>query len=254
MRMHKSPEHTQPNDFEIAENLLEGMEYPFDQPEVIETFISVARQLKENLGDYEALIGDDASGRLPTRVIRTLINEMRKRKEGEDSIPTYFLPGLTGDQHYEEPSRKQKEFLQKHGLSGKKILFMTEYIGTGATMENFTRVCDEAGVECDIAALTAHMDAGSYARHTNAPYIGKENSSVGMDYFHAGLRSMQNREISGVIKTHSIDEGAEDAQHRVKDVTAKRSELANQKAIKRSREDAQKLGMRLYSLLFEEQS
>jgi len=116
-------------------------------------------QLKEAIdsGKYDTLIGDDASGRIPTLILRKVILE-RFRKLHPDATPeqereavkTFFIAG--GYAKNNEELRKFFSEKLKNNVT-KKVLFITEAIVSGSTVNRVIRLLEGEGISSDVAAV-----------------------------------------------------------------------------------------------------
>lgn len=123
------------------------------------TFLLIEK-LKENIdkGEYDMLIGDDASGRIPTLVLRGIINARNRElhpelKSSESEIKTRFVAGghAKNDKELKIVFKKLKLEIKK------KSLIVTEYIFSGESMERFSNVLKKLDIPFDIAALRSEI-------------------------------------------------------------------------------------------------
>jgi hypothetical protein len=129
-------------------------EYFFD-PEFKELellILPLIEKLKENIdkAEYDMLIGDDASGRIPTLILRGIINE----RSGGPEIRTRFVAGgqLRSSAELKDTIRKIKPEIEK------KALIVTEYISSGKSMEQLSNILKELEISFDIATLKSEFD------------------------------------------------------------------------------------------------
>ena len=126
--------------------------------------LPLIEKLKENIdkGEYDVLLGDDASGRIPTLILRGIINERnRKRhpefKSSELEIKTRFVAG--GQLKNKD---KLKDAIKESGLEvKKKALVVTEYISSGKSMEKFSTALKELNIPFDIAVLKSEFSGAN---------------------------------------------------------------------------------------------
>lgn len=130
-------------------------------------------QLKEAIisGKYDAIIGDDASGRIPTLVFRKIM-EARIHKlhlnltpeEQRDALKTYFVTGSAAVKWNSDfPDRKgamnqSNADMLKYFKSIKpniknKALLITEYISTGGVITGLAEALKKAGIPFDVATV-----------------------------------------------------------------------------------------------------
>lgn len=119
----------------------------------LESFVlPLIEKLKENIdkNEYDVLIGDDASGRIPTLILRGIINE---RNSGS-KIKTKFVAGgqLRSSAELKETVRRIKPEIAK------KALVVTEYISSGKSMDQLSKILKELEIPFDIATLKSEFD------------------------------------------------------------------------------------------------
>jgi hypothetical protein len=123
-------------------------------------------QLKENIENdkYDVLLGDDASGRIPTLILREVINKVKERVLGEkEKIETKFIAGGKGIQWEPEKIEKAKELFKKMNLEGKKVLVVTEYMGGGEGLWVLIKVLSKyVGSNFDCAVLASGLKKKDY--------------------------------------------------------------------------------------------
>ncbi|MFA5830933.1 MAG: hypothetical protein WC878_03840 [Candidatus Paceibacterota bacterium] len=122
-------------------------------------------------GEYQLLIGDDASGRVPTWVWKKIIGEMYEEK-GFPPIETVYIAGsgssgksqnLTGGA-FQEKKEKIEDFLKylSEGKESQKIrvraplsrvLISTDSVFTGTSLDPLMEVLKEGGIPFDIIAI-----------------------------------------------------------------------------------------------------
>ncbi|MBP6860375.1 MAG: hypothetical protein KBC38_02340 [Candidatus Pacebacteria bacterium] len=153
-------------------------------------------------GEYRVLIGDDASGRIPTHILSRVIKSAYDKRGFPHPLTLYFA-GNRGAQ----PDTERTEIAQRFSphldaLAGDKsarALFITDIIASGATLANVTPILKDKNVSFDIAAI------GHLRRHDgNASSVDElEERFGGSVYF--GMEEMptsvfSNRRVSGVAK------------------------------------------------------
>lgn len=144
-----------PKDQRLIEWATRSLEDPLRQ---------VLGQLKESIqnGDYKVLVGEDASGRLPTFVMHKVLSAVYQEK-GYPPVATRYLSGNRGNSWLDVIFQKKKsqlkeyladlnEFLGTEMQSG-KILIVTDHIETGKSLLLLTKLLNEAGIDYDIATV-----------------------------------------------------------------------------------------------------
>lgn len=140
-------------------------EYKHEEIESIrKPFLSLVEKLKESIDaeTYDTLIGDDASGRIPTLALRNVMAERMRQvhpnlspEEDRERLKTYFVAGGRINTNTEG----LKEFFEKIKPTVKKrALFVTEYIATGESMKRIGEILEKEQIPFDIATLGFVVD------------------------------------------------------------------------------------------------
>ena len=139
----------------------------------------LVERLKESIdnGDYDMLIGDDASGRLPTLALRGVINERNRKlcpdlKLSESEIKTRFVAGGQNEENKEE-LKKALEKLKPE--IKKKALVVTEYIQSGESMARISKLLENLGISFDVAAFTSEKDKLEIPENSKFFYGGTDH-------------------------------------------------------------------------------
>ena len=106
-------------------------------------------------GEYGLIVGDDASGRIPTLILGNFIKKVSELKE-VNTPNIIFIPGkLISISIFDKiHTKKLEEHLSKHGATkDKRILIVTDTIKTGASLEVLVRLIKKSGYACDIAVI-----------------------------------------------------------------------------------------------------
>ena len=108
-------------------------------------------ELRDRVSQYDTILSDDASGRLPSLLLRKIMNKAR-----DTNIPIYFLAaghGLSSRAEHVEAFLKKKK-----GELG-KVLLVTEYIASGVSMINLTDILRKVGIVFDVASVVVSENA-----------------------------------------------------------------------------------------------
>ncbi|MFA6437470.1 MAG: hypothetical protein WC242_00575 [Candidatus Paceibacterota bacterium] len=141
------------------QELLENKpEYNFKTIEELEPAIaSLVAQLKEKIetGEYDTLISDEVGGRIPTLVLRKVIQELNPEKR----LNTFFVCGgrsSRGKEDYYE----MVSFFREHTDKIKKALIVTEFVFRGTTIRDMSdalRDGTDGKAELDVASLFQYI-------------------------------------------------------------------------------------------------
>lgn len=163
--------------------------------------IELTKQLKEKIerGEYDALISDDAGGRIPTLVLRKIFNSVNPEKK----VETLFV--ASGKLYFPEPNtedyNKLLEYLTKFkkGNEIKKALLVTQFVFSGGTVAKLLRALKEVDIDADAAVLEVAFpdDMSLQNLPENAEvYFGSRQGYM------AHKISEQHEKLSGVTKAH----------------------------------------------------
>ncbi len=124
----------------------------------VKSFIRLALELRDELPDYDSIVSDESSGRLPALFFRRLI----KRIKGDGgALDTSFIA-------YNNNSRRQvaeklAEFLKEKKPKWKKTLLVTEYISSGIGISSLIDKMIQQGMDFDLATLSILKNPDEYA-------------------------------------------------------------------------------------------
>ena len=200
-------------------------------------FENAVLMLKENISNniYDAVVGDDVSGRLPTLVLYGVIKKICSKNK-VDAPKLLFFKGNRGGWKVSEEDvelwkkNMQKElerYVQEKTLEkGSKILIVTEYNQTNNTILNFNEVFGKAGIGFDVLDLQ---------RHINTPYFREGEIKV----YDAGI--VQDR-IGSILFWNSDDKELTGVKKKKdSDVFVQANKEADKKDVKKAREDVKKM-------------
>lgn len=118
---------------------------------MVEDFKRLLLELEKDLVNYDTIISDDSSGRLPSLVFRKIIN--RKRKEaGLPEAKTFFV--ASGRHNFKAIEEDMLDFLKSKKKEAQKVLLVTEYIFTGRSIEELVKLLEKAEIDFDLASIS----------------------------------------------------------------------------------------------------
>ena len=139
----------------------------------IKTIIEKIRDRIEN-GEYGLIIGDDASGRIPTIILGNFIRDISKIR-GHYQPNIIFIPGkLEKDWGWnkKKQTQQQKKFEQHFSKSGamlcKKILIITDTVFSGESLKILANLIRKAGYFLEIATIGQEFD-GPFGPPASSP-------------------------------------------------------------------------------------
>lgn len=182
----------------------ELIHYNFEELEGLEeSAVEMVKRMKAKIdhGDYDILISDDASGRIPTLMLRKIINERNKVLHPEQSvkereIKTVFISGGISPANNEV---LQKAFEDLKPEVKKAALLVTEYMSTGESIARIAGLLEKAELSFDIASLTARGNFYDYLR-AFPDVVGNHNLFIGDDTAHYPGKIWARSDLSGVKK------------------------------------------------------
>lgn len=170
-------------------------------------FEKLSKQLMPALKEhkYNIVIGDDASGRVPTLVLSGLIREINQQDKLKPPKVLFFAAGR---RESERIKKKVKRGITEYllGLEKKgeinpeesRALIVTEHMDTGKSLEYLTEAVKAAGLFCDAASLTSELNIEDYKFNKSKKlqgsklYIGEQKEWTPPFY--------GSPELSGVVK------------------------------------------------------
>lgn len=189
--------------------------------------VSILNKLREDIekGSYNAVLGDDASGRIPALVIWHFLAEIYARR-GFAKPAMRFVAGSAGSDAGTQDEldayiSRIKNDVSNEAEENKKVLVVTDFIDSGASLQGILDSCDKHGLTFDIASI------GIVARETIADLADKYHCNVVYGKRHTPMIYGKDS-LSGVQK------------ERLKDVIAHKLPEINQRKINAVREYVKK--------------
>ena len=144
-----------------AEDLQYAEEFVLELRDPIEKILEELSPLLES-GEIQLIIGDDASGRIPTAIFRKIFDKAYKER-GFITPETRFLAGgrsLQGEDK-KEKEKKIAEYMEqakgdvekKFGRTLTKVLVVTDVINTGESLDPLMSALNKAGIEAKVASI-----------------------------------------------------------------------------------------------------
>lgn len=168
-------------------------------------------ELENELAQYDMIISDDASGRLPSMFFRRIINKKRQ-EAGLPEVDTFFVAG--GRHGWDEIKAEMVDFFKSKGKSHGRTLLVTEYIESGRSINEIVKLLEAAGIDFDLASVSvASQDSISKSKKEEKKFIdhlryGGINDGGLYFYGHAGVgvvkdqrKNYNSKQIHPVKKT-----------------------------------------------------
>ncbi len=142
------------------ENIIKKLHNPFNREYVVEVFEHLILQLGPTIHEYDTIIGDDVSGRLPTLVIADLAR--KKRSQMELPSPQIFFINAGSNVTDFDKSQKTlpliRDLIKKHASNDRKILIVTEYVATGDSISILADEFRKQNLKPDLCILDSSYD------------------------------------------------------------------------------------------------
>lgn len=167
-----------------VENMVEDLNSPFQgSVEGVGALANLIKKLENRLDDYDTILSDEASGRIPSLILRQLINK-KKLETGNERVRFRAVSGGRVLEHVKDSVREHlSDLLQQEGGFGKTLL-VTEYINTAQGITWLAEILDELGVDFDIAAISANKSANRYDDVVSDRLVcGFQGSREGVDFY-----------------------------------------------------------------------
>lgn len=164
---------------------------------------NILDQMREEIesGKYGLIIGDDASGRIPTFIFREILNQVAQENQQPKPETIYFagtrISDLMSAKELKDKMDKMASIIQQHtNLMGEnqRTLLTTDTIATGKTLKPLMDVLKELNIDFDVATIGVTDD--TYLRENLKQkyhcrvFVGEEG--VPLVYGHT--------QLAGVIK------------------------------------------------------
>jgi len=117
----------------------------------LKALVRLVVELKDNVPKYNTILSDEIGGRLPSLLLREIINKKRK-KMGLPSADIYFL-NVGKDKPSIIKKAIQKFILEKKDTLG-KVLVVSEFLVSGENVEMLTKPLEGIGVDFDVATVS----------------------------------------------------------------------------------------------------
>ncbi|MBT6691200.1 hypothetical protein HOB10_02630 [Candidatus Parcubacteria bacterium] len=155
----EKPENTSSEDFKVQE-IIEELRDPLSK--IIEQVLEKIKQ-----GKYGLIIGDDASGRIPTIILSRFMNKVSNHLNTAKPKVGFFTgsSGLTSKQ-IESKKEAIKESVDKSDVDlgdDNEVLVVTDTVATGASVAPIFQALKEMGVNTEVATIGIDNGSGVFA-------------------------------------------------------------------------------------------
>lgn len=171
-----------------------------------EPMAKMLEQVLDNIkmGEYQLIIGEDASGRIPTLIVRRFVNKIYKNL-GLPDITTRHFAGrnreYNNDDETPDKIKKMKEYIQHikdaSNIDINKALVVTDYIAYGTSIAFLIKMLGEANIKTTLLTVGSTADADN-------PNLALCKEKYGLISVHSGGEELPliygKSDISGVEK------------------------------------------------------
>ncbi len=166
---------------------------PYGDEDLLTTLYHLCEQLAGVADEYSAIVSDDASGRLVSLVVKQIMDNQRC-KTNLSPLPIYFVAGGADNQVALE------HFIDQHRKELQRPLFVTEFIASGLSIENLTKIFRSQGCKPDVASLSLSDLKSSYHRRRQFCQLGKLFYGTEDSYIGESLYDDKSLNYGGVTK------------------------------------------------------
>lgn len=185
------------------------------RPQLEQLLTSMAPDIRA--GRWDAILGDDVSGRIPTLILRSVIARVYAEEGIKQAPSTYFVAmGKEFSKYPRDEEDHQRELDVKQYLdSGKwpqRVLFVTDNIAGGGSIQTVLETLDDLGIPCDVASVQEPVAVVEQVSG-HVPY-SEEDARTLVDRFAAEGRIHDEEERAKYLQTWTSgsDHGARDPQ------------------------------------------
>ncbi len=171
--------------------LAESLKSPLRDFGLLKALYSLSQQLLPRSNDFAVIVSDEASGRIPSLLVKELFDRVRLNR-GETKIPITFLLG-----GYTLPQQKAKvaDFVAGHKGELEQALIVSEFMMSGESMANTLEDFHRQGLDPTVAAVSTWYKKGEYKRlASDKLVIGVDDDNIG------ATRLWGETTSSGVVK------------------------------------------------------
>lgn len=122
-------------------------------------------------GYYDVIVSDEVGGRIPSLILKKVIDHVNESRSVKKSVPVYFLN--FGRDSLDEQALD--EFFKKTDLKDKSILFVTEAIESGLSTKKAIDIFEKNNIEAvDVAAVAISENSSYSSWNSNSSIEGKK--------------------------------------------------------------------------------
>ncbi len=166
--------------------LSEHLKSNLDTPEVLSACYELCKKLAADPAKYDTIISDDASGRLPSLLLKEILDQLRIRQ----NLPPLKIWFLSAGRNRLEQREAIAKFINQHLDDLHHALIVTEIVDSGESMKNFSQIFKNFSLLPDIASVSAVVDPSYYqGLFVNQLIVGQQGRVGG--YLHGEAARFQ---------------------------------------------------------------
>ncbi|MFA6437399.1 MAG: hypothetical protein WC242_04505 [Candidatus Paceibacterota bacterium] len=228
--------------------------YPFKTPEALARLLL---ELRDKISDYDTILCDDTSGRLPALFLKKIMDK-KHEEQGKDLVRLEFV---AAGKQYSPLFGEIREFIREKNKeeNWQKVLVVTDHIFSGESMRKLVDILEEENIDFDIASVTAYTKKHD-ERYEHDPcndpkvlqklYFGSsvnEDEAMAAPFYHKPKYTGVTKDVGfGPTSAHAerIEESLEERQQKIRN---------NEKTLGQKKKQARKgmkdLAEELYKLV-----
>ncbi len=206
---------------------------------ILETMFDLCEKLRPIATDLDVIISDEASGRVPSLIIKSTLDAFREQ-QGLPPLKIFFLVG--GYSTFEQKD-SVAEFVRTHAVEFRRSLIVTEIIESGESIREFLKPFSQNGLKPIVASVSVARDPSTYRQLFSNKLIYGEVARGGAGQIFYGLAG---RRMAGIVKGSRSVAHPESLKARLNEPTMK---AEAQRGIQLARSDIALIGQVYAGLL-----
>jgi hypothetical protein len=177
--------------------------------EIVPQLKNLAGKIIESKKKYDLILSDDASGRLVSLFLKSVLDEVQQKRGGSKPDLKFVAAGRHMNQ---EVFNGIKEFLRK--ISPERMLLVTEYIETGRGMEKLIDIIQELNIKFDIASVSVSEVDGGLRRVSEMIKDDPDQELYFGEIGKGAIALYGQAQMSGVVKLTNISDSPHPLRYR----------------------------------------
>lgn len=168
---------------------------------MLQSLARLVVEIRERIPQYDTVISDEASGRLPALLLYKIINQKRAEEEKPAARIRFVSAGYfrkkAGDMGGPQANRATEKFFRKNKdiLSGRTLL-VSEYIQSGKSILSLVKILERTGANFDLAVVSCRKPE-AYDRAIRKRLFYGQIGGVGAAFYN-------RHNLTGVVKGRGV--------------------------------------------------